>query len=121
MILATVAGNVGKDPVLRTTQSGKQMANFSVASTEKKDGPTTWVDVLCFDDQAEQVAQNVQKGDRVVITGRLALETYEKKDGGTGFSLRLVADEVGKSLRWGRKPRETVETGAVASDEEIPF
>jgi single-strand DNA-binding protein len=99
------------------------MANFSIASTEKKEGATTWVDVVCFDEQADVVSQSVQKGDRVVVTGRLALETYEKKDGSQGSSLRLVADEVGKSLRW--PARQTVAAGVREDvndpDEVIPF
>ena len=99
------------------------MANFSIASTEKKEGATTWVDVVCFDEQADVVSQSVQKGDRVVVTGRLALETYEKKDGSQGSSLRLVADEVGKSLRW--PARQAVAAGVREDvndpDEVIPF
>lgn len=99
------------------------MANFSVASTEKKDGPTTWVDVVCFDEQADMVSQSLHKGDRVVVTGRMSLETYEKKDGTQGSSLRVVADEVGKSLRWPK--RQAVAAGAREDvndpDEVIPF
>ena len=123
MITATITGNVGKTPELRMAKSGKQMANFSIASTEKKEGATTWVDVVCFDEQADVVSQSVQKGDRVVVTGRLALETYEKKDGSQGSSLRLVADEVGKSLRW--PARQAVAAGVREDvndpDEVIPF
>ncbi len=124
MIQGTVTGNVGKDPVLRTTQSGKQVASFSVASTAKKDGPTTWVDVVCFDEQADVVSQRIKKGDRVVVTGRFGLETYEKRDGSQGTSLRLLADEVGHSLRWPK--RETVgaavaDDGEVGGGDEVPF
>jgi single-strand DNA-binding protein len=128
MITATITGNVGKVNELRATRAGKQMLSFSVASTYKKEGQegqTTWVDVLCFDEQADTVSQTLQKGDRVVVTGRLALETYEKKDGTQGTSLRLVADEVGKSLRWpgkGRQPAMAA-VGRDVNDEEaiIPF
>lgn len=121
MITATITGNVGKVQEMRTTGSGKQMLSFSVASTYKKpgqdEGQTTWVDVLCFDEQADMVAQTLQKGDRVVVTGRLALETYQKKDGSQGSSLRLVADEVGKSLRWAGKRMAAAGVG----DEVSPF
>lgn len=118
MITATITGNVGKAPEPRMAKSGKPMANFSVASTEKKDGPTTWVDVVCFDEQADVVCQTLQKGDRVMVTGRLNLETYQKKDGSQGFSLRLVADEVGKSLRW---PKRTSSAVVEEEEEAIPF
>lgn len=122
MITATITGNVGKVGELRSTGSGKPMLSFSVASTYKKpgqdEGQTTWVDVLCFDEQADMVSQTLQKGDRVVVTGRLALEAYQKKDGSQGSSLRLMADEVGKSLRWSGR-RQAVAAGA--GDEVTPF
>lgn len=124
MISATITGNVGKVQEPRTTRSGKPMLSFSVASTYKKDGQepqTTWVDVVCFDEQADMVSQTLKKGDRVVVTGRLALETYQKKDGSQGSSLRLMADEVGRSLRWMPKDRETVGAGVSEVDEVIPF
>jgi single-stranded DNA-binding protein len=57
----------------------------------------------------------------VVVTGRLALENYQKKDGTPGSSLRLVADEVGKSLRWSGKGRQTVSAGVEVVDDVIPF
>lgn len=121
MIEAVVTGNVGRVPEMKTTRSGKAMAGFSVASAEKKDGPTTWVEVVCFDEQADMVCQGLQKGDRVVVTGRMALETFQKKDGSQGFSLRLMANEVGRSLRWPR--RHALEEAEVAEVEEeaIPF
>lgn len=115
MISATITGNVGKVNEPRTTKSGKLMVTFSVASTLKKDGQepqTTWVDVLCFDEQAEVVSKGIDKGDRVVVTGRLAMETYSKKDGTQGASLTLIADEVGKSMKW---------SGKAARKEGSPF
>lgn len=124
MITATITGNVGKAPELKATRSGKNMCTFSVASTYKKDGQepqTTWVDVVCFDEQADVVSQSVDKGDRLVVTGRLALETFQKKDGTQGWSLRLMADEVGKSMRWAGKGRTPVAAAAGDSDETIPF
>jgi single-strand DNA-binding protein len=86
-----------------------------VASSEKKEGPTTWVEVVCFYEQAETCSETLQKGQRVVVSGRMGLETYQKKDGTQGFSLRLMANEVGVSLRWPK--REAVSVG----DDEIPF
>lgn len=105
MITAVVTGKVGREPELRTTGSGKAMSKFSVASSQKKgeEYVTTWVDVLCFEEQASQVAERLEKGQRVTVTGRLALEQYEKRDGTPGSSLVLMADEVGISLRYGPK------------------
>lgn len=106
MITATVTGNVGKAPELKTTSNGKMMASFSVASTQKREGKepqTTWVDVTCFDEQADVVSQSVQKGDRVVVSGRIQLEKFTRKDGTEGSALRMLADEVGISLRFPKK------------------
>lgn len=107
MIEATVTGNVGRMPEVRMTKTGKQMANFSVASSSKTPTgeQTTWLDVVVFDEQADIVAESLQPGDRVVIRGNLQLEQYTKKDGTTGTSLRLLANEVGKSLRWRKRDR----------------
>lgn len=108
MIEATVTGNVGRIPEARMTKTGKQMANFSVASTTKTPNgeQTTWLDVVVFDEQADIVVESLQPGDRVMVKGSLQLEQYAKKDGTTGTSLRLLANEVGKSLRWRRRERE---------------
>lgn len=113
MISAVVTGKVGRDPELRQTGSGKDMVKFSIASSQKKgeEYVTTWVDVLAFDEQAVQIAEQVKKGTRVTATGKLALEQYEKRDGTPGCSLVLMADDVGISLRFAPK---------VAAGDEIP-
>lgn len=121
MIEAVVTGNVGKVNEVRMTKTGKAMLTFSVASTEKKDGPTTWVEVVCFDEQAETCSQSLQKGQRVVVSGRMGLETYEKKDGSTGFSVRLMANEVGVSLRWPKRAAGVREDAQEPEDAAIPF
>ena len=118
MISATVTGNVGRQPELRNTRTGKSMATFSVASTYSPkvgEPTTTWVDVVCFDEQADIVSQRVNKGDRVVVTGRMELQKYQRSDGSEGASLRMVADEIGASLRWGRKDAADREEDAVAA------
>jgi single-strand DNA-binding protein len=102
VITSTVTGNVGRDPETRNTKSGKPMVSFSVASTTRKEGrepETTWIDVLCFDELALGVCEQLHKGAKVVVTGQMALEQYEKKDGTPGHSLRLIANEVAVSLR----------------------
>lgn len=123
MITGTVVGNVGREPTLRQTQSGKTMATFSVASTDRKDGPTTWVEVIAFDEQAEMVSETLKKGARVMVTGRLAVEEYEKKDGSKGYSLKMMADDVGRSLKW--RPRQqrdgSAEPAGVAAEAEVGF
>lgn len=106
MITATVTGNLGRDPELKDTRTGKKMTSFSVASTTKRDGKdpeTTWLDVVCFDEVAEGAAGSFRKGMKVVLHGQLSMETYQRKDGTEGTALRMVASEIGLSVR---APRE---------------
>lgn len=98
----TVAGNVGRDPELRITASGMQVAKFSVADTTGKDDTkrTTWHDIVVFGDQAEHVAESVGKGQRVIVWGRVQKDTYENKDGEKRTKVEIIADEVALSVRW---------------------
>ena len=105
MIHAEVVGNVGQAPELKESKGGKQMCRFSVASTKKIEGRepvTSWVNVLCFDEQAAMVSEKVAKGDRVMVTGRLEVEKYEK-DGQERTSVTILADDVGISLKWPKR------------------
>jgi single-strand DNA-binding protein len=105
MIKAEVFGNVGQAPELKQTKGGKDMCRFSVASTKKiegRDPVTSWVNVLCFDEMAALVAEKVGKGDRVMVTGRLEVEKYEK-DGVERTSVTVMADDVGISLKWPKR------------------
>jgi single-strand DNA-binding protein len=102
MIQATVTGNIGRKPEAKETRSGKQMTAFSVASSQKRDGQeaeTTWIDCVCFDELASGVLAQADKGMRVVVTGTISMETYRKKDGGEGSSLRMLCNEVALTLR----------------------
>ena len=105
MIRAEVFGNVGGDPELKKTKGGDDMVRFTVASTKKQEGRdpvTSWVTVLAFKEQASMVAEKVQKGDRVVVTGTLTVDKYEK-DGVERTAVTVLADEVGLSLRWPKR------------------
>lgn len=123
MIRAEVVGNVGQKPELRDTKGGKQMCRFSVASTKKVEGRepvTSWVSVLCFDEQAVLVSEKVGVGDRVLVTGRLEVEKYEK-DGVERTSVTLVADDVGLSLKWPKRARGEQTANAGEEDWKNPF
>ena len=98
----TIAGNVGQQPELRITASGMAVVDFTVATTHGKDDKkkTSWFNVVCFGKTAENVAASVNKGDSVIVMGRMEQDEYTKKDGTKGKSTRLVADEVGASMRW---------------------
>ena len=98
----TVKGNIGKDPELKFTKAGKAWVTFSVAHTprEKKDdqwvdGETMWFRVLQFGEKAETAADNLAKGDSVIITGTLKQSTFEDKEGNQRTGLEIMADEIG--------------------------
>lgn len=123
----TVSGNVGQSPELRFTSANMAVLEFTVASTSGRDDKkkTSWFNIVCFGRTAENVAKSVQKGDSVIVVGKIEQEEYTKKDGTKGKSVRLVADEVGTSCRWNAwvkdRTDEVVRSVAKAftDDEEI--
>ncbi len=105
----TLIGNLTGDPELRFTPSGAAVANFTVASTprtfdrqtnEWKDGETLFMRCSVWRDAAENVAESLQRGTRVVVTGRLKSRSYETKEGEKRTVVELDVDEVGPSLRY---------------------
>lgn len=100
----TIVGNVTRDPELRYTQNGIAVANFGVAwNTKSRDGKETvgFFDVTCWRELAENVAESLSKGVRVIIHGRLDHQTWDDRDSGKKRSkVEIVADEVAPSLRW---------------------
>ncbi|WP_411145302.1 single-stranded DNA-binding protein [Streptomyces sp. x-80] len=103
----TVVGNVVADPELRFTPSGAAVANFRIASTprtfdrvtnEWKDGDTLFLSVSVWRQQAENVAESIKRGDRVIVVGRLTQRQYEDREGKTRSSYEIQADEVAPSL-----------------------
>lgn len=124
----TVIGNVGQDPELRYTASGKAVVKFSVADTRGKDDQkqTQWHRVTVFDEQAENVCEQVKKGARVLVTGRLQIDKYTDKDGVEKMSYDIVAEDVCLSLKWkpreqGTNPVSLVKATFGGSVEEEPF
>ena len=108
MTQATIVGNLTTDPELRFTPSGAAVANFTVASTprtfdkhsnEWKDGETLFMRCSVWRDAAENVAESLARGTRVIVTGRLRSRSYEK-DGEKRTVIEMDADEVGPSLRY---------------------
>ena len=104
----TVIGNITGDPELRFTPSGAAVANFTVASTprqfdrqsnEWKDGETLFMRCSVWRDAAENVAESLQRGTRVIVTGRLKSRSYETKEGEKRTVYEVEVDEVGPSLK----------------------
>jgi len=110
----TVIGNLTSDPELRFTPSGSAVANFTIASTprtfdrqsnEWKDGETLFLRASVWRDAAENVAESLTKGMRVIVTGRLKSRSYETKEGEKRTVIELEVDEIGPSLRYANVPR----------------
>lgn len=104
----TVIGNLTADPELRFTPSGAAVANFTVASTprsfdrqtnEWKDGDTLFMRCSIWREAAENVAESLTKGMRVIVQGRLVQRSYETREGEKRTVVELQVDEVGPSLR----------------------
>jgi single-strand DNA-binding protein len=105
----TVVGNLTGDPELRFTPSGAAVANFTVASTprafdrqsnEWKDGDTLFMRCSIWREAAENVAESLTKGTRVVVQGRLVQRSYETREGEKRTVVELQVDEIGPSLRY---------------------
>ena len=102
----TLVGNLTRTPELRFTSSGKAVTSFSIAVNrrwgqgENAKEETSYFDVSCWSDLAENVAHSVDRGSRVVVTGRLEQRSWETQDGDKRSKVEVVADEVAPSLRW---------------------
>jgi single-strand DNA-binding protein len=108
-VVVTIVGNLTADPELRFTPSGAAVANFRVASTprvldkatnEWKDGEPFFITCNVWRQYAENVAESLTKGSRVIVTGRLKQRSYETREGEKRTVLELEVDEVGPSLRY---------------------
>lgn len=104
----TVIGNLVAEPELRFTPSGAAVANFRVASTprffdkntsEWKDGDSLFLSCSVWRQYAENVAESLQKGMRVIVTGRLKQRSYETQQGEKRTVFEIEVDEVGPALR----------------------
>jgi single-strand DNA-binding protein len=137
----TIIGNLTEAPELRFTAQGKAVANFTVAVSKRvkdgndwKDGPSSFYRCSLWDTAAENMAESLVKGQRVIVVGEIAQRSYETQQGEKRSVFEVTAQEVGPSLKWatakvertGSKPKpKAVEEdpwgSAPAVDEEAPF
>ncbi len=104
----TVIGNITRDPELRFTPTGQATTSFGVAvnrrwqnrQTQEWEESTSFFDVVCWQSLADNVADSLAKGSRVIVTGRLEQRSWETQEGEKRSKVEIVADEVGPSLRW---------------------
>lgn len=114
-------GNLGKDPEIRTIESGK-LATFSIAFTEKwkdksgeKKDKTTWLNCVVFGQQAEIIEEYVKKGDKLYIEGKVAIDQYDK-DGVTMYATKIVV----QSFTMLGNKSDSEQSGQPQSNQSIP-
>ena len=134
----TIVGNLTKDPELRFTPTGQATASFAVAvnrrwqnrQTNEWEEATSFFDVVAWGSLAENLADSVHRGDRVVVEGRLDQRSWENNQGEKRSKIEITANEVAPSLRWAtgeisKNQRSTPQTvpasNGAGGDQEEPF
>ena len=127
--IITLVGNLVDDPSLRFAQSGAAVANFTIASTprafdkqsnEWKDGDTMFLNCSIWRQAAENVAESLTKGTRVIVQGRLKQRSYDDREGNERTLFEVEVDEVGPSLRYATAVVTRATGGAVQSAPRQP-
>ncbi len=103
-----IVGNVTRDPELRFTPSGQATATFGLAvnrrwqnrQTQEWEEATSFFDVVCWREMAENVSESLSRGTRVIVSGRLEQRSWETPEGERRSKIEIIADELGPSLRW---------------------
>ena len=104
----TLVGNITRDPELRFTPSGQATASFGLAvnrrwqdrQTNEWQEATSFFDVVCWREMAENASESLSRGSRVIVTGRLEQRSWENQEGEKRSKIEVVADDIGPSLRW---------------------
>ena len=120
-------GRLGRDPEIRYTQSGKAVASFSLACSEKRGGEesTEWVNIVAWEKLAEICGQYLVKGSLVFISGRMQTRKWQDKEGGTRYTTEIVAREMqmlspkGEARQEGTSREEWKEPPPMGDD--VPF
>ncbi len=119
-----IVGNVTRDPELRYTPNGAALVKFGVAVSRRvrdesgqwKDADTSFFDVTAWRTLAENVAESIQQGSRVVVVGRLRTNSWETPEGERRSKVEIEAEEVAPSLKWATAKVERQGRGATAPD-----
>ena len=104
----TLVGNITRDPELRFTGTGQAVATFGLAvnrrwqnrQTQAWEEQVSYFDIVCWAQLAENAAESLPKGTRVIVTGRMEQRSWETQDGDKRNKIEVVADELGPSIRW---------------------
>jgi single-strand DNA-binding protein len=126
----TLIGNITRDPELRFTSGGAAQTTFGLAvnrrwqnrQTQEWEEATSFFDVVCWRELADNVADSLTKGSRIIVSGRLEQRSWETSDGEKRSKVEVIADEVGPSLRWATAKVEKAErkSGDGASARAVP-
>src|SRR6202051_3129312 len=103
-----LGGNVTRDTELRFTNTGQANVTFGLAvnrrwqnrQTQEWEEATSFFDVVCWREMAENAAESLSRGSRGIVTGRLEQRSWETPDGDKRSKVEVVADEIGPSIRW---------------------
>lgn len=127
----TVIGNIGKAPESRVTAKGTPVVTFSVADNKKlpgtsgkskEDWTSQWWYCTAFKELAEAIVQDVKRGDRVEVTGKIDMHEYTAKDGTQKVAYNLLVNRIAKVVRLMRANNGGFSNmGSEVADEEIPF
>ena len=113
--IINIVGTLGKDPELRYTTGGRGVCSFSVATNRKWkkndqwEEETCWHNVVAWAELGEHAAQSLEKGNRVMISGRLSNRSYEDREGNKKYITEIIADNIGAELRFATCQIERVE------------
>jgi single-strand DNA-binding protein len=121
----TITGNLTRDPEIRYTRDGQATTSLGVAvnrrwqnrESNEWEEATSFFDVVCWRELAENTALSLTKGMRVLVTGRLEQRSWETEEGDRRFKVEIVADEVGASLRFATADVHKVERRHATDDE----
>jgi single-strand DNA-binding protein len=114
----TLVGNVTKDPELRYTTGGRGVASFGLAVNRRYQVNGEWQEqvsffnIVAWGDLGENAAASLNKGNRVIVTGRLEQRSYETREGEKRSVTEVIADELGPSLRWAQAQIERISRDA---------
>src|SRR5512144_16560 len=134
---AIIIGNLGRDPEVRFTPSGRAVANFSVATTERwtdqqgqRQEKTEWHNLVVWGKQAETCGQYLSKGRQVFVEGRITTRSYDDKDGNKKYITEIIARDVrflgggaggGRGGEQGFTAPAGEDPGPPESEDDIPF
>jgi single-strand DNA-binding protein len=116
-----VTGNLGRDPEMSYVPSGAAVTKFSLAVYQGKDKPTWWINVTCWNDLAERVNEKLQKGQEVLVQGRLQMREYEDKQGIKRHVIDLNASSVQATQKQGTSSFINQENDGLGNLDDHPF